>query len=465
MPSEYFSGHTLTKVRNMIKKGGSERLVVFRDSETKGLAIKVSKSGASWYFSTRDTNLHIARFLDFGLEDLSSLRELVVELKKEAAKGRDIKPMIDAFSARRSVSEARAIHGLEHGDTISWDVARDMYLDWAADNKNKDTVRGYRSALGVTVGLHADFQPLHGKPLPSITTADLAQVRNNVIARCRDAHGKGRGIRQADLTVAALKAAFRYFVNTPSLGLKTNPAADLSKALERSVKSTVEKRPLTQIELGAYWHALLSCSNETARLILQLQLLTGQRRFTPTSARKDAFQFGGAYACVWGMEDKTHSWRKLPLPPTAAGVVEQALRLARLDSEYLFPKQRIRRAGDDIEGHINERTVSEKIEDMRRPGGVFELMDWDVATHDMRKTFTSVMSPKLSQFQLEGRPLSPREITIITHQNEGRETVSQKVYDRNSYLDVKFAILAFWERYVLEGYRMYCEQKVWKKVA
>jgi len=465
MPSEHFSGYTLTKVSNLVKKG-TDKVTMYRDKEVSGLAIKVTPTGASWYISTRDLNRQIADFVSFGKDDIPTLRRLVEELKREHAKGRDVAPMIGAFAGGHTVQDAKHVHDVEHGDGYTWETARDLYLEWATENKNKDTVRGYRSALGATLGLAADFEAIRGKPLPSITTADLATVRNSIIARCRAEKGKGHGIRQADLTVAALKAAFKYFVNTPQMGLKENPASDLSKSLERSVVSSKdEQRALTQREIGALWYALLGCRNEQVRLILQLQLLTGQRRYTPTSALKKSFQVDGPYDCIWGMEDKVHHWRKLALPPVATKVVEQAMHLTRDDCDYLFPKQRPRRTGDDMNGHINERTVSEKIEDMRKPGGVFEKMPFNVSTHDMRKTFTSVIGPKMSMFELEGRKLSPKEVVMITHLNEGRDSVSEKVYDRNVNLDVKLEILTLWERYVMDGYAMYLASLESKKAA
>lgn len=468
MPSEYFSGHTLNKVRNLMKKGVADT-VVYRDKDTTGLAVKITKTGASWYFSTRNTNLQIAPFSSFGLDDLGILRELVEELKKEAKKGRSLETLIHSFAAGHSVTDAKHLHDVNHGDGVTWEVGRDFYLEWCAKNRNKDTARGYRSALGATPGLHDDFSPIHGKPLASIVTADLARVRNNIVARGKSGDAKGQGIRQADLTVSAIKAAFKYFVNNPDFAVKDNPASDLSKALERPtvVEGSDKIRALTQLEIGALWYALEACPNETARLVLQLQLLAGQRRYTPTSARKRDFQVDGVYDCIWGMEDKVHHWRKLALPPLATSVVKQALRLAsnNPDSEYLFPKQRARRTGDDMNGHINERTVSEALEDLRKPGGIFEKMPFNVSTHDLRKAFTSVMRPRMSQFTLAGRTMIPKEIEMITHSNEGRESVSELVYDRNAYLDVKMEILTVWEQYVIEGYRMYMASLEMKKAA
>ncbi|AVA21950.1 hypothetical protein [Rhizobium sp. NXC24] len=483
MPSEVFTGYTFTKVKNQVKKGVS-LAVVYRDQDTSGLAIKLTKTGASWYYSTRDTNLQIAPFSHFGLDDLPMLRELVVKIRKEAKKGNPIDTLVKSFAAGYSVQDAGHLHDVATGTGVVWEVARDLYLEWCGRNRNPDTARGYKSALGATPGLQEDFAPIHGKPLAAILTRDLAQIRDNIVSRCteraieelqaRGDRGSKKevvaGIRQADLTVSALKAAFKHFVNKKQFNLDRNPAADLSKCLERPTEIAGKEkfRALTQIEIGALWEALESCPNETVRGVLKLQLLTGQRRTTPTIALQSAFQFdSGHYECVWGLEDKSHHWRKLPLPPLAAGIVKHALRMAtnNPDSVHLFPKQRAKKKGDDMAGHINVRTVSDGIEEMRKPGGVFELMPFDVSTHDLRKAFVSIVGPKMSQFTLRGRPMDAEEVTMITHKNEGRESVAQLVYDKNSYLDVKLEILVWWQEYVLEGHQMYLASQQMKKAA
>jgi integrase len=459
MPAEIFTGHTFTKIKTQLKKGVA-RVVVYRDRDVGGLAVRMTPKGANWYFSTRVTNIRIAAFEAFGLNDLPQLRALIVEVHKQLAQGREVRALVEAFEAGAKLPDANNIQAVEYGEGVTWEVARDQYLAWALINKNVNTHRGYRSALGVNDGLRDDFKPIHGKPIASITTADLARVRNSIVQRGREGTAKGQGIRQANLTVSALKACFKYAINNPDFDLKTNPARDLSKALERIVytDSHQEIRGLTQLELGALWYALLGCRNETARLILQLQLLTGQRRLTPTSAKKSAFQFDGTYACIWSMEDKSHHWRKLPLPPLATSIVKQATRLSRDDCDYLFPKQRPRRAGCEMNTHVNERTVSEQLEQFRKPGGIFEKMPFNVSTHDLRKTFITVLKPKMSMFEMSGRPMEPREIEIITHSNEGRQSVAEKIYDRNTYLDSKMSILKWWEDYVMEGYAQFCEQ-------
>jgi len=459
MPSEVFTGHTLTRIKTLIRNG-VETPVMYRDQEEPGLAIKLTKTTASWYFSTRTHNKLIAPFRSFGLGDLPQLREFVQTLRRTCSLGRDVDTLIEAFASGHTVTEARNIHAVEQGDGVAWETARDLYLEWAAQNKEPDTVRGYRSSLGVK-GLAEDFKPLHGKPLASITVADLATVRDNIVERCRLGEGKGEGIRQANLSVAAIKASFTYFVNKPSFGITYNPARDLSKALEKSklgAKSARAKRALTQFEVGALAYALEACPNETVRHVLQLQFLSGQRRLTAVKAKRSAFDLENAhYAGVWNFEDKTHHWRALPLTPGAVEVVTAAMRLAENNphSEYLFPKQRPKKKGDDMSGHINERTVSSGIEALRQPGGVFEKLPFNVATHDLRKVFISVMRPRMSKYKIGDRQLVEDDIEMITHMNEGRDRASSIVYDRNQYLDVKQQILSDWQDYVFEGYALY----------
>jgi hypothetical protein len=132
---------------------------------------------------------------------------------------------------------------------------------------------------------------------------------------------------------------------------------------------------------------------------------------------------------------------------------------------HLYPKQRPRRKGDDMSGHVEKRTVSKMIENMRKPGKVFEKMPFNVSTHDLRKAFNSIVGPNMSKFTFRGHEMLAEEVAMITHKNEGRESVSQLVYDKNSYLDVKLEILIWWQEWVLEGHRMYLASKNLKKAA
>lgn len=452
MASENFDGNTLRKAQNYLRK---DQTGLFRDSQSPGLALRVYKTKASWMMILRDGKWTIAPFEMFAAEDIPALRQLVVEARQLLKESREPQELFDAFREQRDVELAKNKAAVVHGIGKTWEEVRDAYLDWAKDNKKEDTVRGYKSALGWTKGsvLERDFEPLHGKPVASITTQDLVHVRSNIVDR-----GKGEDggkIRQANLTVAALKACFKWYLNQRGSTIKSSPAQDLGKASERvrKIKKTAdEERTFNQDEIGLLIYGLEFSTNPAARLCLMLQLLTGQRRMTVCVAKKTDFISTEDYSMVWRLDDKVDAWRVLPLSPTAEGAVKQAFALSRADNDYLFPQQRPAREGGLMDGHLNERTVSALIEDLRAPGGMLANLPFTPKTHSLRKAFITTMATKMANFDIDGVQMRPEDVDRITHRNEGRSSTASAVYDKNAYLDAKLQILNFWEQWCLEGY-------------
>jgi len=449
MASENLDGNSIRKIQNMLRK---EQTGDIRDTQSPGLALRAYKTKAAWMMILRDGKWTIAPFEMFTAEDIPALRELVVEARQLLKEGREPQALFDAFREQRDVAMAKNKADVAHGIGETWEEVRDAYLTWAASHKEKDTVRSYKSAIGATPGsvLERDFEPLHGKPVASITTKDLVRVRTNIVTR-----GGGELIRQANLTVSTLKACFKWYLNQPDAVIETSPATQLSKALERSTKkkkSAEEERTFTQDEIGLLIYGLEFATNPAARLSLMLQLFTGQRRLTPLEARKTDFVESEHYGMVWRLDDKVHAWRTLPLPPTAKSTVESAMALSRSDNDFLFPQQRAFKNGQSADGHMNERTVSAVIEELRGEGGVLEALPFTPSTHDLRRAFVTTMSPKLSKFVVDGNRLKNSDIKIITHANEGRDTTASAVYDKNEYLDIKYKILEEWEQWCLKGY-------------
>lgn len=454
---EALDGNTLKRIRTMINKGHGTGLKI-RDRTAPGLTLRVYKHTASWAVVTRTHKVTLGGLDDFRADEIPLLRELTAKVRACWADGKDPMPLIDAFQRERDVTLASHRADVSHGIGKTWEEVRDAYLAWAGNperpQKERDTVRGYRSALGTVAGgpLERDFAPLHGKPVASITTGDLVQVRANIVER-----GNGGKIRQANLTVAALKACFRWYLNTPHALISTSPATELAKAPEREQSkppaSADAERTLNEDEVGLLLWALNKDRNAEKRLCLRLQLFAGQRRLTPLEAHKSAFLPHPVYGMTWRLSgDKADAWRVLPLPEQARNAVEAALALSREDSPFLFPKQRKRRAEDDMDGHLSERAVSRSIEQMRKPGGVFHDLPFDPATHDLRRSFTTIMAPRMSKYTVGNRRLSPSDVQMITHANEGRRSTASSVYDRNEYLDVKLAILEEWENICMAAY-------------
>lgn len=447
MATENFDGNTLRKATTMLRKS---QIGTLRDTQAKGLALRVYKTQASWMYVTRDGALTIAPLDMFGADDIPLLRQLVAEAKREADP-QSLNKFFEAFRENKDVRLAKNVADIGYGTGKIWEEIRDSYLNWATTHKEKDTVRGYKSALGATPNsvLEEDFKPLHNKPISSISTRDLVRVRTNIIER-----GNGEKIRQANLTVAALKSCFKWYLNQPDALIDISPAEALTKAMERgSQKKTTadQERTFSQKEIGLLLLGLQFVNNSAAKNSLMLQLLTGQRRLTPLESKKSDFVVSDHYGLVWRLSDKVGAWRALPLSPRAVKTVENAKENARADNEYLFPQQRPTSAGKADNGHMNERTVSAVLEGLRSDGGILEALPFTPSTHDLRKTFVTVMSPRMSHIVVGGVRLTANDIKIITHEDEGRDTTASAVYDKNEYLDTKYSILCEWEKWCFEG--------------
>lgn len=228
------------------------------------------------------------------------LRSAVTQARQIQKEGRDPKDFFDAFRSERDVELATHRAVVTHGIGSTWESVRDAYIDWIYEHREKETARGYKSALGATKGsvLEQDFAGLAGKPIASITTKDLVRVRSNIARR-----GDGEKLRQADLTVSALKSCFKWYVNQPDSELDTSPATTLTKVLERrkekDVSTSSTERVFTQDEIGLLILGLESITNPAARLSLMIQLLTGQRRRTPLEAKKSWFEEHRDYGMTW----------------------------------------------------------------------------------------------------------------------------------------------------------------------
>ncbi|CAN7456967.1 hypothetical protein [Pararhizobium sp. LjRoot238] len=380
--------------------------------------------------------MKIADINVFGKDDIDTLRNLVKQAKQLEKDSRNVEALFREFVDSRSVTEAKAVADVEDGLGMRWEKARDLFLVWLKENRSKDTYRTYRSALGAACKstIYPSFEPINGRPIAAITTADLAMVRNRINVRGKRGEAKGRSIRQADLTVAALKAAWLHFINEPEtfgIGIANVVTDDLRKVRDREERpessSGATERTMNQIELGMFFEEVGAVRNEMSRLILSLQLLTGQRRLDVCSAISESFVEREDYGIVWRLEDKTHSWRVLPLPSIAQDIVRGGRKdHARYKSRYLFPKNRKKKKSDpEVDGHISERTPSKMMELMRGEDGPFEGSLIDPSTHDLRKAFITYFTPRIHNYSVGGRQLTKDDIQMITHMDEGRETTAK----------------------------------------
>jgi len=467
-------GNTIQTIASLYTNGKKPSARIYRDSVCPGLIISVGPRGASWKISTNAINALISGKLSrFQSGDIESVRQMVTEVVLLQKSGKDFKTLIATFAAEKNVELAKDVQAVYNGKGMLWEAARDKFIAWAYTEYSDDTVHGYKSALGAceNSSYKTEFEPLEGKPVHSITFEDVSAVIQNMTERgnAGKAIGKTPGRRQTNLTLFALKSCFRYFTHNPrTYFMSGDPTRDLGprrsfekkdrKNKDYQKKNSAKKnRAMTHLEIGGFVHALGSVDNPIARMALWFELLTGQRLLDSCSAMKEAFVENAAYGLVWRLEDKTRSWRALPLGPLAADIIRRSLvDFAAFETSFVFPKEKVRRKGDDPDGHIHKRTVSDKMHKMRFEGGALHGSTIDPSTHDLRKAFTSYMAPRMSKFKDEnGEPCSKADTAIITHKNEGRDATASAVYDKNEYLDTKYAILCEWEDYVMQCYKAY----------
>jgi hypothetical protein len=347
VPTEFIDGNTIRRIANLYKTPSTLVDCEYRDTKATGLCIKVRKRGPTWCMLTRDTNAKIGDFDLFSAEDVPALRSLIAEAKVLEKKGMKPDALFKAFVEKRDVGLARQVHDVVRSGAKVWEEARDEFLAWAFVNKAKATAEGYRSALGASRNsvYKKDFAFVAGLPVASITSFELDCIIESMVDRGKAGEMKGLGLRQANLTVAAIRSLFKYMRGKPSIyGLRVNPAAELLNVGEKpnansEATEDVGLRAMTQLEIGAFIHGLDLCANPIAKYALFLQLLTGQRRFTAISPLKVAFMEHPHYGVTWRVRAKGENWRLLPLPPMAQDIVTRATaQFEEYDCKYLFQR-------------------------------------------------------------------------------------------------------------------------------
>ncbi len=457
---EVFDGNTIRRARRAIAKNET---ITYKDSMCPGLAIRIQKGTAGWYLIDRKFKRRIDAFGTFDDKDIPYLRGIVSRARAIAKDGGDPGPILLQAVKSATVEEAEATAAVKTGGAWIWEDLRDDYIAFAGANKQPTTVTTYRSNLGAAKNsvLAADFEPLMGKPVALITPQDILEVQNNILERGKTPAGEYFGnVRQANHTVSIIRSCFKHGVkNFKKTGLTVNPASEippftLSKKQERKIKAKTkgDVSPLSQLQIGKIIIFLETWHSAPMRLAEMIKLITGQRVESVISAKKREFvkaAEGSPYTMVWELNsDKVGSARSIPLPYFGVAAVEAALKLARDDNEYLFPQLRPRRAGDEMNGHMSKRGENKIWMAMRQPDGPLGDCAWKVAGHDTRRAFVTHMK---SEWEVRQLP-SEKSVELISHADEGAETVADELYRVDKRLREKWRVMRAWQDFVGVGY-------------
>lgn len=403
MPKQVSQARTLPPNSKTIEKTvrqvitGSRPPGEFRISGYRGLVLLVLASGtATWYFHydvpagrSRKRRKHRIGRLD--AVTVAEAIRAAEHLRVQVRQGND--PAADQANARRAITFA--------------ELAADR-LEWG-DPLRPGTLRDYQHIL------KKDILPYLGdKPASAVSRDDVIGVLD-VISR--------RGAtRRADTARAVISSVFVYGMDR---GLVDhNPATGLRNRHDYLPRDKV----LNHEELQQLWTALEDepvPMSRTVRRIIQLALLTGQRRAEIAGLRKEEINLAGERPSlvIARGRAKNRNEHHVPLSPQAVRIVKAALAESG-SGEFLFP-------GFGGSAPILPRSVSKAMERTRAVLGIP-----DITVHDLRRTVGSM----LTRF---GVPRDVRE-RILNHGGMRKGSITDSVYNWYDYDAEKRAALELW---------------------
>lgn len=451
MPSEFLNERSIKKA---IKAAERREDMWLNDTGQTGLSIRSQSGKATWYFKTKTLKVGLADIGAFGFEDIPMLRKFVGHAR--ALPDDRVRDWLRAAILKRDVDKARTVEAVNAGLIWRWEKLRDTFLAKSVTTLSDDTHRGYRSALGSVKDskLRDDFVRLAGKPVTEISSDDIRAVRNSIAQR-----GKRD---QARLTLAALKSCFAWAIeNAEQTGVRSDPTLGVTMKGSPNPPDSARKddwadpfeerssapRALTLQELAHVLLALPRYPNQQAALAVGLQMLTGQRRLTVAKAERHRIVETEKYL-VWEIPtyaEKSRKTRPLPLPSLARDMIKR-VRAGSREGRWLFPQQRLRRAGDKGDTHMSARTISQVLLDLRTSEDGLRDAPW-LATHDLRRAFVTHMKSRLRDLDLQ----PTTTIALVTRSDEGRQGLDATVYDLDPNMQDKAAILNAWNDLLVEA--------------
>ncbi len=384
----------------------------YRDSETKGLVLRVTPGGVKTWavlysYGRRKRRLTLG---EFPAIKLAKARELALDAIARVAQGRD--PQGQKLAERRG-----------RLDALSFNKLADAWLEKHARVKLKATaVVEYKRMID------ADLRPSLGEMAAALIT------KQDVILKVRDKIA-GRGARvHADHVVGMVSRIYSWAIDEEYVD--TNPAYKVRKA---AAGPSIRDRVLTAGEIGAFWNGLDKAEmSEPLRLILRLALLTGQRRS----------EVAGMCKCEISQDDKLWTLRGdrivdgqtiqgrtknrrdhiVPLTDAAMEVVSKALTQSR-NSDFVFPSP----VRDGRVGHIHGGAVSMAMR--RNRDKAFGVPD--MRTHDLRRTMRTFLGEQGVPDEVADRVL-----------NHARPGVGNQHYNHAKMLPQVRSALELWAAYI-----------------
>ncbi|MBV1829570.1 integrase family protein [Komagataeibacter melomenusus] len=387
-----------------------KREVEWRDNMCGGLSIRVRKKSSSWILRAR-LHGHMSTFTVGPIQSVTLLqaRERAQKAKLMLKSGSDPREWLLAQSSGVSIIPKTE-------SAMTWREAVTKYLDFIEQNRRKATYDDYRKTL-----LSQWFTPVSDLPIKSVTKTDIRQIQEAAFNAGKSAMSN---------KVLRNSKAFMAWISEQSWSeIDTNPVAS-SKSIEGAKTHPRTNLP-TRRQIG---EVFLKIQNAPVhiRSAVALLMLTAQRIETVISARREDIKTVDR-SMVWDISPanmKSHRSHLLPATRMMEAVIRQA-QVATADLVFMFPKTRLRRAGDDGNGHIASNPVRKRISSC------------GFTPHDARRAFATYMS------DIAGAGMS--DIKLILDHAEGRGSdVTASVYMQSQFITQKRAILDHWESFIID---------------
>jgi integrase len=366
------------------------------DTDVRGFGVRVDDQGRkAFVLITRypgSSNPSRRVVGEYGVMTLADAREKAREWRKLIAAGTDPRTEED----RQKRAELRRQEN-------SFASVAEAYF---ADIKR----RKLRRAWEVEHEMRREFAAWFKRPITDISRADVLSVVEAALAR--DAPW------QAHHVLSYASRIFNWAIERGTYGLDHSPCERMRPAKIIGLKEP-RTRVLTDEELRALWHAKLPYPLGP---LVQLLLLTGQRRTEVAEARWGEFDFDRALWLIPQARMKAGAAHVVPLVPDAIAVLDALPRFEHGD--HLFSTTFGAKA---INGFSKGKQLIDKA--MSKQLG-HPVSPW--VLHDCRRT----MRTHLSALPV---PDLVREL-VIGHTKKGLH----RVYDQYAYLDEKRHALELW---------------------
>jgi len=416
------------------------RQAAYPDAQIAGLELRVSPGGRKvWSFRYRTLEGKQRRMSlgAFPSLDLGDARDKAIKVLGDVSDGKD-----PAADVRRAKEAAREREIENFGDLA------DSYFEaceagtWRPKNKKK---------RASTLATEKAVWKRHIKP--KLGKTELGHLTRRSVRNLLTEMTKGGIGARANKAHAIIRQICSFGIAEELM--ETNPALGLPQPADQKARARV----LSDDELKLWWNTLqrwpsnlrlpveegedgegeLVTIGRPMRIALQLATLLLQRRAEVAGMALAELNLAEATWLIPGERSKNGKPHLVPLPPRAAELIKEALKLAKGDRKepppHVFPSRHKPKSPfrpDSLNHAMAELTSAIGIE--------------DVTPHDLRRTGSTALTSE----RIGVLPFIRSKVLGHTSDSGGGSAVSAAHYDANTYAAEKRRALEAWEDLLLE---------------